>query len=268
VSAIWLKTTCNLKFKTSEETTFIFMLRPKSGHYQWISREKYTIRPNIPIVEFTDTYGNLCQRLVAPKGTLQVNTSHTVKVPQTVKVNRGASLTKICDIPENVLTYLLPSRYCECDKLGPLSWEIASNAKPGYDQVLKIQDWIKKKIAYVPGSSNFPLSAVEMCQENIGVCRDLAHLGIALCRGLSIPARIVVGYLHELSPMDLHAWFEAYIDGQWYTFDATQSKAKAGRVAIAYGRDAADVAIFNQFGPLLEYSEMNVGVKLLRRPPR
>ena len=244
------------------------MLRPRSGIYQWVSREKYTLRPSIPIVQFTDTYGNLCQRIVAPKGVLYVQTSQTIQVPNILEVAPGVPLTKISQLPEDVLPYLLPSRYCESDKLGNLAWQIAANAKPGYDQVLSIQRWICDKITYVPGSSNFPLSAVEMCQEDIGVCRDLAHLGIALCRGLSIPARIVVGYLHGLIPMDLHAWFEAYINGKWYAFDATQSNAKAGRVAIAYGRDATDVAIFNQFGPMLEYSEISVNVKLLKNAPR
>jgi transglutaminase-like putative cysteine protease len=244
------------------------MLRPRSCKQQWISREKFTIQPNIHVIEFSDSLGNLCQRLVAPKGTLKVQTSQTIQVPNTVEIAKDAPLSKVCDLPENVLPYLLPSRYCESDKLGNLSWQIAGHVKPGYNQVLSIQKWICDKIAYVPGSSNFPLSAFEICQEDIGVCRDLAHLGIALCRGLSIPARIVVGYLNGLIPMDLHAWFEAYINGKWYTFDATQSTTKAGRVAIAYGRDATDVAISNQFGPLLEYSHMEVNVKELRTAPR
>ena len=108
-----------------------------------------------------------------------------------------------------------------------------------------------------------PLSAIEVNAKDYAVCRDMAHLGIALCRGLSIPARIVVGYLHELEPMDLHAWFEAYVGDQWYTFDATQETLTGGYVAVGYGRDAADVAIYNQFGPLVYHSSQSVNVERL-----
>lgn len=108
-----------------------------------------------------------------------------------------------------------------------------------------------------------PLSAVEVKGNGHGVCRDLAHLGIAYCRSISIPARMVVGYLYGLDPMDLHAWFEAYVGGRWYTFDPSQEALKGGRVAIAYGRDAADVSIFHQFGPLPTYNAMRVTVEMV-----
>lgn len=118
-----------------------------------------------------------------------------------------------------------------------------------------------------PNSEQYQLSAVEVSQVREGVCRDFAHLGIALCRGLCIPARMVVGFLHELEPMDFHAWFEAYVGGRWYTFDATQSSPRGGRVTVAYGHDAADVAIFNQFGPALSPEVMQVSVCKLERAP-
>ena len=113
-----------------------------------------------------------------------------------------------------------------------------------------------------PGSSYKPLSAVEINLQQSGVCRDLAHLGIALCRSLCIPARLVVGYLYDLRPMELHAWFEAYVAGCWYTFDATQASKRGGYVALGYGRDAADVAVYNQFGPAAYPTEQLVEVKL------
>ncbi len=108
---------------------------------------------------------------------------------------------------------------------------------------------MRDNIRFLPGTSTVPVSAVEVNQRGYGVCRDLAHMGIALCRALSIPARMVVGYLHGLVPMDLHAWFEAYVGGRWYAFDATQQGVKSGYITIGYGRDAADVAIYTQFGP-------------------
>ena len=126
---------------------------------------------------------------------------------------------------------------------------ITAQNNSGYDQVLAIENWLREHISYVAGSSNFPISAVEVNLKQSGVCNDLAHLGIALCRSLSIPARMVVGYLYDLKPMDMYAWFEAYMGEQWYTFDATQTGTKGGYVSISFGHDAADVAVFNQFGP-------------------
>ena len=119
-----------------------------------------------------------------------------------------------------------------------------------------------------PGRSDAPSSAIEVNARGWGVCRDLAHLGIALCRGISIPARMVVGYLYGLEPMDMHAWFEAYVGGRWYCFDATQNAAQAsmngGYVAIGYGRDAADVAVYNQFGPAVYPAAQTVSVQRIQ----
>jgi transglutaminase-like putative cysteine protease len=135
----------------------------------------------------------------------------------------------------------------------------------GYDQIAAIETWLRKTIRYEPGTSDSSISAVEVNLRQSGVCRDLSHLGIALCRSLSIPARLVVGYLYGLEPMDLHAWFEAYVGGRWYTFDATQEVLKGGYVTIGYGRDAADVAVFNQFGPQVFPITQNVQVQLLEQ---
>ncbi|MGB5455925.1 MAG: transglutaminase family protein, partial [Gammaproteobacteria bacterium] len=152
-------------------------------------------------------------------------------------------------LPDAVLSYLLPSRYCESDTFGQMAAEITANELLGYNQVAAIVSWIRHNISYLPGSSDLAVTAGEVNSRQYGVCRDLAHIAIALCRSLSIPARMVVGYLDGLEPMDLHAWFEAYVGGRWYTFDATQAELHGGYVAVGYGRDAADVAIYNQFGP-------------------
>ena len=171
------------------------------------------------------------------------------------------------NLPDEVLTYLLPTRYCESDRFIDLGQQIVAGVNPGYDQVNALVTWIQQNIQFNPNSIHFQLSAVEVNQQREGVCRELAHLGIALCRGLCIPARMVVGFLHGLKPMDFHAWFEAYVGGRWYTFDPTQAQAIGGRVTVAYGRDAADVAIFNQFGPALYPREMTVRVELLNAAP-
>jgi transglutaminase-like putative cysteine protease len=225
------------------------MLRPRSGAQQWIAREEYRLVPSVPVSEFTDSYGNLCQRLIAPRGTFEVHTSADVMTADYVDLGRGAPFVEIQNLPDPVLSYLLPSRYCESERFHDMASEITAADRPGYDQVARIVHWMRDTIDYRPGSSDEPMSAVEVNARGFGVCRDLAHLGIALCRSLSIPARMVVGYLYGLRPMDLHAWFEAYVGGRWYTFDATQEELAGGYVAVGYGRDAADVAVFNQFGP-------------------
>jgi transglutaminase-like putative cysteine protease len=141
--------------------------------------------------------------------------------------------------------------------------EITAGYLPGYDQVKAIETWLHNTIHYEAGGSDLLVSAIEVNARGSGVCRDLSHLGIALCRSLNIPTRLGVGYLYRLEPMDLHAWFEAYIAGRWYTFDATQSELTGGYVVIGYGRDAADIAIYNQFGAPVYPVSQHIRVELI-----
>jgi transglutaminase-like putative cysteine protease len=261
---MWLRTICNFAFNITVPIPFILMLRPRSGDQQWIASEEYRLTPSVPVLEFTHDYGNLCQRLIAPVGLFEVYTSAEVMTADHIDQAFGAPFVEIQHLPDSVLSYLLPSRYCESDRFHQMASEITAGQKPGYDQVAAIVRWLCETITYSPGSSDIPVSATEVNLRQVGVCRDLAHLGIALCRSLSIPVRMVVGYLHQLEPMDLHAWFEAYVGGRWYIFDATQAKLKAGYVAVGYGRDAADVAVFNQFGPAVYPTAQTVRVELIR----
>ncbi len=264
---MWLRTGCTITFDVSIATPFILMLRPRSGMHQWVARESYTLKPSLPAIEYTDNFGNLCQRLVAPPGEFSIHTSAEILTADGIDVSPGAPFEDVQNLPDAVLPYLLPSRYCESDRFIDLGQEIVAGATPGYDQVAAIVSWIRKNIRFNPDSSYYQLSAIEVNVQREGVCRELAHLGIALCRGLCIPARMVVGYLHGLEPMNFHAWFEAYVGARWYTFDATQADPTGGRVTVAYGRDAADVAIFNQFGPALYPKKMSVHVALLDAAP-
>lgn len=265
---MWIRTTCNLEFQMGDATPLILMLRPRSGIQQWVAREAYTLSPSVPVDEYTDIFGNLCQRMIVPAGEFSVHTSADVMTADMVDKDPGASFVDIQNLPVTALLYLLPSRYCESDRFGNMAREITDGVPLGYDQVERISDWLQNTIRYAPGSSAFPLSAVEVNLQGEGVCRDLAHLGIALCRSISIPARLVVGFLCGLEPMDLHAWFEAYVGGRWYTFDPTEDSLRGGRLAVAYGRDAADVAVYHQFGPMALFSSMDVQVELLDGPPR
>jgi transglutaminase-like putative cysteine protease len=260
---MWLRTACKLAFDVEVPTPFIFMLRPRSGSQQWVSREIYNIYPPVAVTEYMDLYRNFCQRLIAPKGLFVVETSADIWATDTIDVAADAPFNEIQTVPDDVLVYLLPSRYCESDKLGYIARSLVGDIQPGYRQVAFLVDWIQHTIQYAPGSNSLQLSAAQVIQQQEGVCRDLAHLGIALCRSLSIPARLVVGYLYGLEPMDFHAWFEAYVGGQWYTLDPTQKMPKGGRVAVAYGRDAADVAICTQFGPELFPLTLKVEVEAL-----
>jgi transglutaminase-like putative cysteine protease len=261
---MWLRTSCNFSFDITAPVPFVLMLRPRSGAQQWVAREEYRLEPSVPVFEFTDHYGNLCQRLIAPTGVFGVYTSAEVMTADYVDQAFGAPFIEVQNVPDDVLGYLLPSRYCESDRFHQMATEITAGQQPGYDQVEAIVGWLRNTISFRPGSSDLPVSAAEVNLRQVGVCRDLAHLGIALCRSLSIPARMVVGYLYQLEPMDLHAWFEAYVGGRWYTFDATQAELRGGYVAVGYGRDAADVAVYNQYGPAVYPTAQTVHVERIR----
>jgi transglutaminase-like putative cysteine protease len=255
-----LEVGCQLNFDAVAPTPILLMLRPRSGSEQWVSRETYLLEPFVPATEFTDSHGNLCQRLVTPVGAFSVRTEAWVETSDEIFVEPGAPFTPVEFIPDWILEYILPSRYCQSDQLYDLANQIGADCALGYDRVEAIRDWIHHQIEYKYGTSDASTSAADIAQQRVGVCRDFAHLGIALCRALNIPARMVVGYLDRLEPMDLHAWFEAYLNQRWYTFDPTQSQPRGNRVAIAYGRDAADVALTTQFGPLT-LTNMQVWVK-------
>jgi transglutaminase-like putative cysteine protease len=257
-----LRVMCDLHFQVDTATALILMLRPLSGAQQRITKSSYIVEPDVKITESKDSYGNFRQRLVAPAGKFSVRTCAEVITTEAIDSAPGANFIEIQNLPNPILPFLLPSRYCESDRFGDLAREIVADALPGYDQVSKITDWVRHSIQYIPGSSDSPLSAVEVHQRGYGVCRDLAQLGIALCRSISIPARLVVGYLYQLEPIDMHAWFEAYIGRRWYTFDPTQSDLRGGRVIIAFGRDAADVSVFHQFGSGCILTTMDVQVNL------
>jgi len=263
---MWIKATCSLDFNISVATPFLFMLRPRSGWQQWVGRELYVLTPSVPAVEFTDPFGNLCQRLVAPAGQFSVHTSVDVEAAEASDIAPGAPFVEVQQLPDETLPFLLPSRYCESDRFSQMVPPIVAGCAPGYDQCTAIVNYIRQTTQYAPGAGQEIISACEVNERPQAVCRDLAHLGIACCRALSIPARMVVGYLEKLQPMDLHAWFEAYVGGRWYTFDPTQDNLQGGRVAIAYGRDAADVAIYTQFGSPVELLNMSVTVERIAAP--
>ena len=244
-----LRTHTRMQLQVDQATPMMLILRPRSGYGQWVHATRFDLRPFVETIEFTDAYGNLCQRLVAPQGEFEVEVETEVTVADQIDTAPGAFQTYADQLPDYTLPLTLPSRYCESDELGAVALDVVSGHAPGWDQVEAIRAWIQKNFEYKYGASDATTSAAETIEQKQGVCRDFSHVGIALCRALNVPARIVVGYLHKLEPMDQHAWFEAFVNGRWYTFDATQGEPRGGRVVVAYGRDAADVALISQWGP-------------------
>ena len=252
---------CSLLLSAAADCPVVIMLRPRSGNAQWLIREHLELQPWVPSTEYIDSYGNLCQRLVVPQGQMRISTEVLMQTEAQIAVDYSAARIPVDQLPDEVLLYLLQSRYCPSDKMAEQAQAIAGFATPGYAQVDSICNWIYQHLAYRYGVSDGSTDALDSLAQGAGVCRDFAHVGIALCRSLGIAARIVVGYLHDLQPMDLHAWFEAFVGGRWYTFDATQPNPRGGRIVLAYGRDAADVAFLSDYGPLaLALIEMQVSV--------
>lgn len=242
-----------------EACPLMAMLRPRSGAAQWVVAERYDIAPWVPASEYVDSFGNLCQRYTLPEGDSVVTVESEVEVADQIDVDRRAAQVPPAQLPDETLVYLLQSRYCPSDKMEERAREIVQGCAPGYPQAERIHDWIRDNIEYRYGVSELSTCALDTLEHGAGVCRDFAHVGVALSRSLLLPARVVVGYLHELEPMDMHAWYEVFLDGRWFAFDATQQQARGGRVVVAHGRDAADVAFLSNYGPL-EITKMEVSV--------
>lgn len=182
---MWLRTSCNLAFQMGDFTPLILMLRPRSGMQQWVAREAYTLSPSVPVEEYTDIFGNLCQRMVAPAGEFSVHTSAEVMTADVVDTAPGAFFVEIQNLPDTVLLYLVPSRYCESGRFGNLARDIVGGVQLGYDQVYRISEWIRDSIRYTPGSSAFPLSAVAMSVDSHGCELDAIGIGAAELHRLS-----------------------------------------------------------------------------------
>ena len=257
-----LEISTTLNYYCVEQVPFIMIIRPKSGIGQQVLEDSFVLEPSVPFIEYEDVYGNKCQRFVNPVGNFSVRSSSVVETNSILDIDYNADIIPIDLLPTETLTYLLPSRLAESDQFTQMAFAITKNYVKGYAKVEAIRQWVLNNIKYEYGYSLPTTSAVGTNQIRIGVCRDFAHLCIALCRSINIPSRMVAGYMYQLEPMDLHAWFDVYLENQWYTFDATQQNPMANRVVLAYGRDAGDVAFATQFGNI-QLSGMVVTVNAL-----
>jgi transglutaminase-like putative cysteine protease len=211
--------------------------------------------PSVPLSAYRDGFGNWCTRLVAPQGKLCLTADAIVRdsgQPEPVALN--AWQYDVQNLPEETLVFLLGSRYCETDRLSDIAWKLFAATPLGGPRVQAICDFVHNHLTFGYEHANPTKTAYQAYTDRNGVCRDYAHLAIALCRCMNIPARYCTGYLGDIgmpppyAPMDFAGWFEAYLGGAWYTFDARNNQPRIGRILIARGRDAADVAISTAFG--------------------
>lgn len=215
-----------------------------------------TTNPSIPITAYRDAYGNWCSRIVAPQGQIRIASTAVVRDTGEPDVAfPSAWQHPVQELPEETLLFLLGSRYCDTDRLSDIAWSLFHHSPPGWGRVQAICDFVHNRIAFGYEHARPTRTAWEAFNERVGVCRDYAHLAIAFCRCMNIPARYCTGYLGDIGmpppygTMDFAGWFEAYLGGAWHTFDARNNIPRIGRVLIARGRDATDVAISNTFGP-------------------
>lgn len=244
-------------FQFAEPTAVLLVpyIHPSRSYSLW-ELERFSVSPSVLVSEYYDTYGNRCGRAVVPAGQVTFRSNALVQdsgLPDPQAPN--ALQHQIQDLPSDVLLFLLASRYCEVDgELRDKAWSIFGHLPAGWTLVQSVCDFVNNHIRFDYMQARANRTALEAFHERVGVCRDYMHLAITFCRCLNIPARYCTGYLGDIgvppaaSPMDFSAWFEVFLGGQWHTFDARNNTPRIGRVLMARGRDAADVALTTTFG--------------------
>jgi transglutaminase-like putative cysteine protease len=249
----------DIQFEIPSAAAMIAMLRvhpSRAAHLRspdWVQTD-----PQVSIHEYTDSFGNVCSRFVAPAGPYRLYSSAVIEDSgEPDAVNRRADQIPVQNLPPEVLRFLLASRYCEVDRFSDIAQSLFGNAPPGWQRVQAICSWVHDHVTFGYHLACPTKTALDLYSERGGVCRDFQHLAITFCRCMGIPARYATGYLGDIgvpfndAPMDFSAWFEAYLGDRWWTFDARHNTPRIGRVLIATGRDAADVAITTSFGVAL-----------------
>jgi transglutaminase-like putative cysteine protease len=240
---------CKLTYQIKTRTSFLFSIGVAETDFQKIESEFYQTSPNTSLeILRIGLCSNRVHRVVCEPGEFTLSYEATVELNSVVQFAPNLQEQLYRELPAEVLPFLTPSRYCESDRLANFAFKHFGRIPHGYGRVRSICDWTHEHLAYVPGATNSLTTACDVVILQQGVCRDFAHLAIALCRGLGIPARYVSGYAIDLNPPDFHGFFEAYLGDNWYLFDATQSAPIGGLVRIAAGHDAADVAFSTILG--------------------
>ncbi len=253
---IKIRVGCDLTYEFAAPTPMVLMLNVHpSRSADLLAPDLIRGTPIRPLSIYTDMFGNTCCRVVAPAGEIRIVTDTVVAdsgLPDPVAPD--ARQHAVADLPHDALVFLMASRYCETDRLSEFAWSQFGKTPEGWERVQAIVDFVHNHIEFDYLRARVTKSAADVAQERAGVCRDFAHLAVTLCRCMNIPARYATGYLGDIgvpidpAPMDYSAWFEVYLGGRWYTFDARHNEPRIGRIVIARGRDAADVAISTTFG--------------------
>jgi transglutaminase-like putative cysteine protease len=251
-----IKVGFEITYAAAQPTPLVIMLSiHPSRRSDIIGAETIIAEPDVRIGFYRDSFGNICGRLVAPAGGVTLRGSALVRdrgLPDAVAPN--AQQIPIEQLPDDLLLYLMPSRYCETDKLSDIAWSLFGNTGPGWERVAAISDFVNHHVTFGYEHAHHMKSAHDVYAQRTGVCRDFAHLALTFCRCMGIPARYCTGYMGDIGippepyPMDFSGWFEVYLSGQWYTFDARHNVPRMGRILMATGRDAADVALTTSFG--------------------
>jgi transglutaminase-like putative cysteine protease len=246
----------DIAFQCFQETPMVLMLSVEPARMRdLLSEHQIRFFPAVGARDYVDMFGNICTRITAPAGLIEIRNEFVIAdsgLPD--EVAPQARQQEVGELPDEVLIYLLGSRYCDTQKLSDLAWSLFGTVTPGWQRVQAICDYAHDRISFGYQHARCDRTASEAHQERLGVCRDFAHLAVTLCRCMNIPARYCTGYLGDIgvpidpAPMDFSAWFEVYLDGRWFSFDARHNHPRIGRIVMARGRDAADVAISTSFG--------------------
>ncbi|CAN5754901.1 transglutaminase family protein [soil metagenome] len=246
---------CEFKYRSGAPVPTTWQVRPRSDLEHTVLEATWESLPHLPVTSYQDVYGNPCDRLVLPGGPATVRYDALVEVPSDFDAaNKGAVQLPVQDLPNETLIFILPSRFCPSDLLGDEAWRLFGATEPGWPRVQAICDWVHENLHFDYGDASPLISAVEVYEARTGVCRDFTHLAITFCRAFNVPCRYTFGYLPDIgvvppdAPMDFCAWFEAYLDGRWWTFDPRNNEPRTGRVVCGQGRDALDVAMVTTYG--------------------
>jgi transglutaminase-like putative cysteine protease len=248
---------CSFELQMPQDTPAVCLVDVHTSHAKNIvpNALAFETTPRVPVETFVDDYGNIARRFTAPAGTLRLSLSGLCRADG--KLDRrdpAARILAVDRLPEECLPYLAPSRFCESDLMGDLAWQTFGHLPRDTALIEAICTYAHHRLRFDYAEARATRTAFEAHREQVGVCRDFAHLGVTLCRALNIPARYVNGYMGDIgvpidpNPMDFNAWFDVYLDGGWYTFDARHNCRRIGRIPIAHGRDAADVPMLRTFG--------------------
>jgi transglutaminase-like putative cysteine protease len=244
---------CEFRHTTAAPVPSLWQVRPRLSGRHRTCVERW--EPPAPASVYLDSYGNECDRLVMPEGPSVLRYDATLEVPaEADEVDESAVQSAIEDLPDEAFLFLLPSHLCAPEPIYDQAWELFGDLAPGYRRVESISDWVHQNVSYEVGASCATTTAADVFTARTGVCRDFTQLGITLCRALNVPARYVAGYLPDIGveppdlAMDFCSWFEAWLGGQWWTFDPRNAEPRIGRVVVAYGRDASDTAMVTTWG--------------------